>query len=86
MKSVFPVIMADAPSAHDRKLLEDDLRNPNAIWLAHVDSEEQFRGVNARLDGIAAKYGLQRKLIRMYNDLHGHPTFQSFRFINVPQV
>lgn len=60
--------------------LERDLRNPRVLWLSHVNDAQEFPGVNQKLESTAANYGLVKKPVRIYNDLHGHPVFQSFRF------
>jgi len=62
--------------------IEGDLRNPKALWVSHVDGAEQFTGINARLATLAQSCGLHKVSERVYNDRHGRPVFQTFRFVS----
>ena len=56
------------------------LRRPGAIWVTHSAGREQWPGVNAALDVIAAEAGASKTLLHTVHDRNGRAIFDIFAF------
>jgi len=61
----------------DLQLLSDG----KAIWVERTSGNEILAGVNKRLLDAARNAGFEQQRLNVYNDSHGRPFFQTFRFI-----
>jgi hypothetical protein len=56
------------------------LAEPGALFVDHVPSLEQFRGVGANLDRFAAAEGYRKQPVRTIPDSHGRAVFEIFAY------
>ncbi len=56
------------------------LKIPEALWVSHVTGQEFSRGLNTKLEAEATSQGLRKVPVKTYNDRHGNPIFETFRF------
>lgn len=64
----------------DRQELRRRLAHPGGLFIGHVDGEEQFAGVNARLVELAREEGYEKERRYLVRDRHGRAVFEVFRF------
>jgi hypothetical protein len=74
-------LMSDQPAAGDLTIERLKLQRPDALWLGHTGGQEQFQGVGARLDRIAASIGLRKQIVDTIADRNGRPVLEVFRFV-----
>ncbi|HEY3835206.1 MAG TPA: glycosyltransferase family 39 protein [Bryobacteraceae bacterium] len=53
---------------------------PAYVFLSHVKELEIFPGIDEKIDGIAAKHGFSKQVIKTYADDNGRPTFELFQY------
>ena len=70
-----PVSPGQRPPSPDPRLLDD----PQVLWLAHTDGNEQFPGVNAGVTLFTKREGYAKLPAKTYYDGNGRPIFQTFR-------
>lgn len=72
-----PPAPGQQPPAPDPNLLDP---KTEALWIGHVDGQEQFAGVNAAIAQFAKRNALRILPLKTYYDRNGRSVFQSFRF------
>ena len=64
---------------------QGDLRaliaKPRTVFVGRVQADEQFPGVHALLNGIAAEMGYDRQVVRGIEDRNRRPRFEVLRYI-----
>ncbi len=58
----------------------DKMGKEGVVFLGHVKGSEVFAGVDDKIDGIAAKHGLVKQVIRTFSDENGRPVFELFQY------
>lgn len=63
----------------------DDIRamiaKPRTVFVGRVQADEQFPGVHAQLNGIAAEMGYDRQVVQVIEDRNGRARFEVLRYI-----
>jgi hypothetical protein len=80
LREASAVLHKEQLSEAERRELRERLANPSGVFIAHVDGEEQFPGVNARLLELARQEGYQKVRRYVVRDRHGRPVFDVFGF------
>ena len=57
------------------------VNQPNTLWVSHLTGQELIPGINTRLFALATAQGYRLQPGRIYNDHHGHPVYQLFKFL-----
>jgi 4-amino-4-deoxy-L-arabinose transferase-like glycosyltransferase len=65
----------------DGRVVLARIAESGAVFVSHADGAEEFKGVNARLLGLAVAGGYRREPIAEIADRHGRNIFEVFRFV-----
>lgn len=80
LREASAVLQQSSLSEADRRELRRRLADPGGLFIGHVDGEEQFAGVNARLAELAREEGYEKERRYVVRDRHGRAVFEVFRF------
>jgi hypothetical protein len=72
------------PDEASRREITKMLSDPHGLFLGHVPSREEFRGVGERLTSRGSALHYERQLLRTISDSNGRPVFEIFRFATKP--
>jgi hypothetical protein len=72
-------VMAPLSNPEFKKDLRQQMAS-GALFVAHTDGNEIFKGVNANTRAFAADAGFKRDLLATITDSHGKPIYEVFRF------
>jgi hypothetical protein len=73
-------LMSDDPGPAGRAQALAGIADAEGAWVQFTDGNEQFNGVNARLERMAREAGFEKEPIAIYKDCNGRPMIQAFRF------
>lgn len=80
LREASEVLRKEQLSEAERRQLHERLSNPGGIFIGHVDGEEQFPGVHARLLELAGEEGYEKVRRYIVRDRHGRAVFDVFGF------
>ena len=69
------------PTEDDQAAIKAMLTDPEAIFIGHVPSRDEFTAVRKNLDRAAAALGRRKQMLRIIPDSNGRPVFEVFRFV-----
>ena len=69
-----------ALNAADQQVVRELLNTPGTVFISHTDANEQFPGVNGRLEAVARDCGLEKDSLAILADRHGRQIFEVFRY------
>jgi len=58
----------------------EKMDKPGIVFLGHVRGLEVFTGVDDKMDAIAARQGMTKKVIKTFKDENGRPVFELFQY------
>jgi hypothetical protein len=64
----------------ERKVVLDRISNGGAVFVGHVETDELFQGVRARLAALASEAHYKRETLTRLEDRHGRLMFEVYRF------
>jgi hypothetical protein len=73
-------MVTDAVLSRDRSRVAALVSQPKNVFVSHVVAEEQFRGIGATLEGMAAEAGYRKRILHVTRDSHGREIFEVFHF------
>lgn len=80
LREASAVLRKEQPSEAEQRELRERLANAGGVFVGHVDGEEQFAGVNARLLELARREGYEKMRRYIVRDRHGRAVFEVFGF------
>jgi len=73
--------MTDNASESQRKDASLMFAEENAIWIAHTENNEVFKGINAHLEKLAGVAGYRRVIVETFQDRNGRRILEVFRLV-----